>query len=129
VIIEGHADVRGPDDYNLALSQRRAELARAALVKQGFTVERIDAVGYGRSRPRDPGTSDEAHHRNRRVEFVIVRHGPTADTTAPAPTTTSPAPTTTSSSSSFDRSDAIDAAAAMTAEPAAHASMITKGAP
>jgi len=118
VIIEGHADVRGPDDYNLALSQRRAELARATLVKQGFAADRIDAVGYGRSRPRDPGTSDNAHHRNRRVEFVIVRHGATSSVDASAPNTTA------QHDSTYDRSDAVDAAAAMTAEPAAHESKL-----
>jgi hypothetical protein len=119
VIIEGHADVRGPDDYNLALSQRRAELARAALVKQGFDADRIDAVGYGRSRPRDPGTSDESLHRNRRVEFVIVRHGAASATPLPVPV----------AGTTVDMHDAIDAAATMTAEPAAHASMLVKGTP
>jgi outer membrane protein OmpA-like peptidoglycan-associated protein len=71
--VEGHADVRGSDAYNQELSQRRADRVKAQLVKNGFDADRIDAVGYGRSRPRDPGDSEEAHHRNRRVEFVIER--------------------------------------------------------
>ena len=71
--IEGHADVRGSDDYNLELSLRRAERVRDELVRRGVDPARIDTVGYGRSRPIDPGTSDEAHHHNRRVEFVIDR--------------------------------------------------------
>jgi outer membrane protein OmpA-like peptidoglycan-associated protein len=71
--IEGHADVRGSDDYNLELSLRRAERVRDELVRHGVDPARIDTVGYGRSRPIDPGTSDEAHHHNRRVEFVIDR--------------------------------------------------------
>lgn len=71
--IEGHADVRGPDAYNLALSQRRADRVRALLIDLGADPDRITAVGYGRSRPRDPGTSAAAHRRNRRVEFVIER--------------------------------------------------------
>jgi outer membrane protein OmpA-like peptidoglycan-associated protein len=71
--IEGHADVRGTDDYNLELSQRRAEHVRDELVRSGADPARISTVGYGRSRPVDPATSDEAHQHNRRVEFVIDR--------------------------------------------------------
>ena len=71
--IEGHADVRGTDDYNLELSRRRAEHVRDVLVSHGADPARIDTVGHGRSRPIDPGTSEEAHQRNRRVEFVIDR--------------------------------------------------------
>ncbi len=76
ITIEGHADVRGSDAYNLALSQRRAERVRAVLVKLGFDASRIDAVGYGRSRPRDAAATPNAHTRNRRVEFVIERGQP-----------------------------------------------------
>jgi peptidoglycan-associated lipoprotein len=73
VTVEGHADVRGPNDYNQELSQRRAERAREVLVTGGFDAERVAAVGYGRSRPRDDGMTEAAHRRNRRVEFVIVK--------------------------------------------------------
>jgi outer membrane protein OmpA-like peptidoglycan-associated protein len=73
ITVEGHCDVRGSDAYNLALSQRRAERVRALLIRHGFEPDRIDAVGYGRSRPRDAGTTEEDHRRNRRVEFVIDR--------------------------------------------------------
>jgi outer membrane protein OmpA-like peptidoglycan-associated protein len=71
ITIEGHADVRGSDDYNLQLSQLRADHVRDVLVKQGFDADAIDAVGYGRSQPRDTGSSEAAHQRNRRVEFLI----------------------------------------------------------
>ena len=73
VTIEGHTDVRGSDALNQKLSERRAESARAELVRRGFAAAAIDVVGYGRSRPRDPGTDDAALQRNRRVEFVIDR--------------------------------------------------------
>jgi peptidoglycan-associated lipoprotein len=73
ITIEGHTDVRGSDALNQTLSQNRAERARAVLLGHGFTVEQIDAVGYGRSRPRDPGHTEAAYERNRRVEFVIDR--------------------------------------------------------
>ncbi len=76
--IEGHADVRGPDDYNQSLSELRAERTRDQMIKAGFPAEKITVVGYGRSKPRDPGMSPEAHQRNRRVEFVIDRAARTA---------------------------------------------------
>jgi outer membrane protein OmpA-like peptidoglycan-associated protein len=71
--IEGHADVRGSDEYNLELSRNRAARVRDVVVELGGDPERIDVVGHGRSRPIDPGTSEAAHRRNRRVEFVLER--------------------------------------------------------
>jgi outer membrane protein OmpA-like peptidoglycan-associated protein len=73
ITVEGHADVRGADDYNQELSQRRAEMTRNVLVKAGIAEDRVSAIGYGRTRPRDEGTTPEAHQHNRRVEFVIDR--------------------------------------------------------
>ena len=71
--IEGHADVRGSDAYNLALSRHRAESVRDVFVELGIEPARIEAVGYGRSRPRDPGRTEAAYQLNRRVEFAIER--------------------------------------------------------
>jgi outer membrane protein OmpA-like peptidoglycan-associated protein len=73
ITVEGHTDVRGADDYNQLLSEHRAEAARAVLLKAGVDPDRVKTVGYGRTRPRDPGVTPEAHQRNRRVEFVIDR--------------------------------------------------------
>lgn len=74
--VEGHADIRGTDDYNLSLSQLRADRVRALLVSHGFAADSVKAIGYGRTRPRDLGTSEAAHEHNRRVEFVIDRSAP-----------------------------------------------------
>jgi outer membrane protein OmpA-like peptidoglycan-associated protein len=74
--VEGHADVRGADDYNMQLSQLRAERARAELLKHGFDPDSVKAIGYGRTRPRYPGTDEVSHEKNRRVEFVIERGQP-----------------------------------------------------
>jgi outer membrane protein OmpA-like peptidoglycan-associated protein len=88
--IEGHADIRGADDYNLKLSQLRAERVRDVLLRDGFEPDRVRAIGYGRSRPRDPGSDARAHERNRRVEFLIDRSAggaaqvPTDDRSAPS---------------------------------------------
>jgi outer membrane protein OmpA-like peptidoglycan-associated protein len=70
--VEGHADVRGPDPFNAWLSSTRAARVREALVAAGVPPERIESYGFGATRPRDPGMTEEAHARNRRVEFVIV---------------------------------------------------------
>ncbi len=75
ITIEGHSDVRGTDEYNQYLSQLRADRARIVLLKHGFPPESVEAIGYGRSKPRDLGTTEAAYARNRRVEFVIDRGG------------------------------------------------------
>ncbi len=71
--IEGHADVRGTDELNQALSERRADHTRRVLLELGFESERIEAVGFGRARPRIDARSETQHVLNRRVEFVIER--------------------------------------------------------
>jgi len=68
VLIEGHTDATGNDDYNLALSQRRAEAVRQYLIKaHGFDQRRLEAVGLGKARPLDP--ADPFAAQNRRVQF------------------------------------------------------------
>jgi outer membrane protein OmpA-like peptidoglycan-associated protein len=73
ITIEGHTDVRGSDEFNQMLSTRRAQFAREALQAEGFDVSAIDAVGFGRSRPRVEARDEREHEKNRRVEFVIDR--------------------------------------------------------
>ncbi|MBK9030462.1 MAG: OmpA family protein [Myxococcales bacterium] len=73
LVIEGHADVRGVPAYNVWLSTTRAQRVREAMIEAGVPADAIEAVGYGATRPRDPGHDLEAHARNRRVEFVIER--------------------------------------------------------
>lgn len=70
--LEGHTDVRGSADYNLALGQRRASAARDYLVALGIDRGRISTVSHGEERPVRDGASEEDHQRNRRVETVIV---------------------------------------------------------
>jgi len=71
--IEGHTDAQGSDDYNMKLSQRRAEAVRAYLVKNGVAPDRLVAKGYGETRPLQQGDSEEVYATNRRVEFHVVR--------------------------------------------------------
>ena len=75
--IGGHADERGSDEYNLALSNRRAAAAKRFLVNQGISADRLQTVGYGEEQPVDSGETEAAWARNRRDEFR-VSSGPLA---------------------------------------------------
>jgi outer membrane protein OmpA-like peptidoglycan-associated protein len=88
--IEGHADARGDAQYNLELSQRRAENVRKEMIGLGIPDGVIDAVGFGAEKPRDLREDEEGFRRNRRVEFVVVARGQRA-VAAPAPAPAAPA--------------------------------------
>ncbi len=81
--IEGHTDDRGPDDYNLRLSQGRASSVSAWLTQHGVEANRLEAHGYGEARPIADNTTDEGRKANRRVEFKIVQEGDLAKPKAP----------------------------------------------
>ncbi|MFN3511792.1 MAG: peptidoglycan-associated lipoprotein Pal [Phenylobacterium sp.] len=72
VRIEGNADERGTREYNLALGARRANSVREHLVSRGVAPSRINTISYGKERPIDPGTSEEAYQRNRNAHTAIV---------------------------------------------------------
>ena len=69
LVLQGHTDSRGGIEYNLALGQKRAQAVRSDLQLLGAPQQRIEAVSYGKEQLADPGSSDSAHQRNRRVEF------------------------------------------------------------
>jgi len=73
LIIEGHTDATGPDAYNLTLSKLRAKAARDYLVSQGIESSRLQAEGYGESRPIASNKTKEGRAENRRVEFKVIR--------------------------------------------------------
>jgi outer membrane protein OmpA-like peptidoglycan-associated protein len=70
--IEGHTDSDGDDAYNLRLSQSRAQAVLDYLVKGGVDRGRLDAAGFGETKPVDSNDTDEGKQNNRRVEFMIV---------------------------------------------------------
>jgi peptidoglycan-associated lipoprotein len=70
--IAGHADERGSDEYNLALSKRRAAEAKRFLVQQGVDSTRLETVGYGEEQPLDTGATEPAWAANRRAEFSLI---------------------------------------------------------
>jgi peptidoglycan-associated lipoprotein len=73
--IEGNADERGSDEYNMALGMRRAQTARKYLVDHGVDAARIDIVSYGEERPVCQEHDESCWSQNRRDEFVIVAGG------------------------------------------------------
>jgi outer membrane protein OmpA-like peptidoglycan-associated protein len=79
VEIQGHADERASDEYNIRLTSDRAAAVLEALVQRGVARERLRSAGYGERCPVDPRHTPEAWERNRRVEFKILRtvDGPT----------------------------------------------------
>lgn len=75
--IEGHADDRGQDEYNLSLSQRRAAETQSWLASRGISADRLPIVGYGEEYKlciQDPMT-EQCHQLNRRADFRILRVG------------------------------------------------------
>lgn len=72
VEIQGHTDIRGDDTYNLELSQNRANAVRAYLLDRGIAPDRLVAAGYGEGQLIDPAETEEAHAKNRRVQFIVL---------------------------------------------------------
>ncbi len=71
ITLEGHADERGTREYNLALGERRATEVRDYLVTLGVNPNRIKPVSYGKERPVDPSSSENAWSKNRRSVMVV----------------------------------------------------------
>lgn len=71
IIVEGHCDERGTQEYNLALGDRRARTAKKYLTDSGIAENRITTISYGEERPLDMGHNEAAWAKNRRAQFVI----------------------------------------------------------
>jgi len=72
MVVEGHTDDQGGAEYNLELSEKRAQAVKEYLVKAGVARERIEAKGYGHSKPIAPNDTEEGRKTNRRVEFRVI---------------------------------------------------------
>jgi len=70
IILAGHCDVTGPEDYNLILSERRAKSVYKYFVEKGIDPDKISTIGYGSSRPVASNDTKEGRKKNRRVEFI-----------------------------------------------------------
>jgi peptidoglycan-associated lipoprotein len=73
VVLEGHTDERGGREYNLALGQKRADAVRRSLALLGVTEAQMESVSFGKEKPANPGSDEEAHRQNRRVELSYRR--------------------------------------------------------
>lgn len=71
LIVEGHSDERGSNEYNLALGERRALSIRAYLAELGIAPERIQTRSYGEEQPVAAEHDESAWSENRRGEFVV----------------------------------------------------------
>jgi peptidoglycan-associated lipoprotein len=72
LLIEGHCDERGTEEYNRALGERRALALREALQKQGLDSSRVKTISYGKDKPAVEGHDEAAYGKNRRGEFILL---------------------------------------------------------
>jgi peptidoglycan-associated lipoprotein len=70
VLIEGHCDERGTNEYNLALGERRARAAMSYLVAHGIAVTRVTIISYGKERPVCSEKTDACRAQNRHDRFL-----------------------------------------------------------
>jgi peptidoglycan-associated lipoprotein len=71
VVIEGHCDERGSDDYNVALGERRAGAVRKYLYNLGVPMGQMSIVSYGEAQPAVSGSGETAWQLNRRAQFQV----------------------------------------------------------
>lgn len=81
-VVEGHTDANGTRAHNLALSKKRAEAVRWALIDRGVDMDKVTAQGYGSARPIVAGTTEAANARNRRIEVSVQEPAPAAQKAA-----------------------------------------------
>lgn len=72
ILVEGHTDSAGSDEYNLKLSQQRAESVTNYLISKGISSGRFTTKWYGESQPRESNETAEGKAKNRRVELAII---------------------------------------------------------
>ena len=73
IVVEGHSDERGSEEYNLALGERRANATKDYLADLGVPSSRMQVVSFGESAPAVQGHDESAWRWNRRVEFRVTR--------------------------------------------------------
>ena len=72
IVIEGHCDERGSEEYNLALGDNRANATKALLDKLGIGADRLKVISYGKEKPFCNENSDSCYQMNRRAHFAIA---------------------------------------------------------
>jgi peptidoglycan-associated lipoprotein len=72
ILVEGHCDERGTEEYNMALGEKRAKGAQDYLLSLGIGSDRIKILSYGKSQPTNPGHDESAWQMNRRAQFQVI---------------------------------------------------------
>jgi peptidoglycan-associated lipoprotein len=72
LLVEGHCDERGTEEYNRSLGERRALALREGLAAAGADPQRVITRSFGEDKPSDPGHDESAWRKNRRGEFVVL---------------------------------------------------------
>ncbi|MCX6571650.1 MAG: peptidoglycan-associated lipoprotein Pal [Candidatus Aminicenantes bacterium] len=72
VLVEGHCDERGTEEYNLALGEKRAKSAQDYLLSMGIGSDRMKIISYGKSQSINPGHDEAAWQMNRRAQFLVI---------------------------------------------------------
>ena len=72
LLIEGHCDERGSEDYNLSLGEQRALATRTGLIERGVQSQRLTTISYGEEMPRQIGHNEVAWRENRRAELRLM---------------------------------------------------------
>jgi outer membrane protein OmpA-like peptidoglycan-associated protein len=72
IVIEGHTDDTGSDEYNMTLSEKRANNVKDFFISKGVSANRLTAKGYGETQPKYANDSEENRKKNRRVELAVV---------------------------------------------------------
>jgi peptidoglycan-associated lipoprotein len=73
LIIEGHCDERGSEEYNMALGDRRAAAAKEFLVSMGISPTQLAVITYGKDRPACTGSAEDCWQKNRRAHVTLAR--------------------------------------------------------
>lgn len=73
LLVEGHTDSRGTDEYNIALGERRAQVVQDYLLRLGVDGARLSIISYGEERPAAQGEEEDAWAKNRRAELIPAR--------------------------------------------------------
>ena len=73
VLIEGHCDERGTNEYNLALGEERANATKNYIITRGVAPTRINTISYGEEKPFCTEQNEDCYQKNRRAHFVAER--------------------------------------------------------
>jgi peptidoglycan-associated lipoprotein len=72
ILVEGHCDERGNNEYNLVLGEQRSLAVRSYLIHKGIEKHRIQTISYGEEKPFDTGHDETSWKKNRRVHFLVA---------------------------------------------------------